>query len=212
MEKKNTGLIVLVVILLLVVLGLGGFIVYDKVLEEDNKVINCNSQNILESNNESTSKIDNDTALQLVQFLHDEAIDVYYISNKFESDKYCKGNIANCMADVSLNEYIKITNYYEVMNNIFTSNGINQFEKDSYFVNRLKKENNEVYISGGNIDSDAGFGFANLKIKSIEENIITASIDIVEAPSNKISTKEIIIKKENNKWLVEKFATRNPNH
>ena len=32
MEKKNTGLIVLVVVLSLLVVGLGGYIVYDKIL------------------------------------------------------------------------------------------------------------------------------------------------------------------------------------
>lgn len=38
MEKKNTGLIILVVILSLLVLGLGGFIVYDKVINNNNDV------------------------------------------------------------------------------------------------------------------------------------------------------------------------------
>ena len=35
MEKKNTGLIVLVVVLSLLVVGLGGYIVYDKILNND---------------------------------------------------------------------------------------------------------------------------------------------------------------------------------
>lgn len=34
MEKKNTGLIVLVVVLCLLVAGLGGYIVYDKMLDK----------------------------------------------------------------------------------------------------------------------------------------------------------------------------------
>ena len=46
MEKKNTGLVILVIILSLLVVGLGGFIVYDKVLSddriEDNKINNEN--------------------------------------------------------------------------------------------------------------------------------------------------------------------------
>lgn len=37
MEKKNTGLVVLVIILFLLVVGLSGFIVYDKVLSSDKK-------------------------------------------------------------------------------------------------------------------------------------------------------------------------------
>ena len=35
MEKKNTGLIVLVVVLSLLVVGLGGYIVYDKMLDKN---------------------------------------------------------------------------------------------------------------------------------------------------------------------------------
>lgn len=35
MEKKNTGLIVLIIVLSLLVLGLGGYIVYDKVLSKE---------------------------------------------------------------------------------------------------------------------------------------------------------------------------------
>ena len=47
MEKKNTGLIVLVVVLSLLVVGLGGYIVYDKMLDKnindsDNKGKNDN--------------------------------------------------------------------------------------------------------------------------------------------------------------------------
>ena len=47
MEKKNTGLIVLVIVLCLLVVGLGGYIVYDKMLDKnindsDNKGKNDN--------------------------------------------------------------------------------------------------------------------------------------------------------------------------
>ena len=54
MEKKNTGLIVLVVVLSIAVLGLGGFIVYDKVLKsekEDNNKIETNNNQMNQSNN-----------------------------------------------------------------------------------------------------------------------------------------------------------------
>lgn len=39
MEKKNTGLIVFVIILLIAVLGLSGFIVYDKVVKKDSNTV-----------------------------------------------------------------------------------------------------------------------------------------------------------------------------
>lgn len=48
MEKKNTGLIVLVIILFLLVIGLGGFIVYDKILS-NNEIENNNKENVSEN-------------------------------------------------------------------------------------------------------------------------------------------------------------------
>ena len=69
MEKKNKLLITLVMILSLLVVGLGGFIVYDKVLSddrmEDNKINNENvnddnlSNNKVENNNEINNNINN---------------------------------------------------------------------------------------------------------------------------------------------------------
>ena len=52
MEKKNTGLIVLVVVLSLLVVGLGGYIVYDKIL--NNGVSdNGNADNIKDDDSHS---------------------------------------------------------------------------------------------------------------------------------------------------------------
>ena len=55
MEKKNTGLVVLVIILSLLVLGLGGYIVYDKLLSENNEEIpkDENNNKIVEDNVEN---------------------------------------------------------------------------------------------------------------------------------------------------------------
>ncbi|MBQ7140202.1 MAG: hypothetical protein IJO32_01710 [Bacilli bacterium] len=51
MEKKNTGLIVLVVVLSIAILGLGGFIVYDKVLFKDSNIENVDkNESYMEQN------------------------------------------------------------------------------------------------------------------------------------------------------------------
>ena len=60
MEKKNTGLIVLVVVLSLLVVGLGGYIVYDKMLDKnindsDNKGKN---DNIIDKNDKDWTQND----------------------------------------------------------------------------------------------------------------------------------------------------------
>lgn len=53
--KNNTGLIVSVVILSLLVLGLGGYIVYDKVLNNDNNNVNATTDNGNNSLNDGNS-------------------------------------------------------------------------------------------------------------------------------------------------------------
>lgn len=54
MEKKNTGLIVLVVVLVIALLGTSAFIVYDKVLSNNTKVENENTEE-----NKNTNKVEN---------------------------------------------------------------------------------------------------------------------------------------------------------
>lgn len=64
MEKKNTGLIVLVVILSLLVVGLGGYIVYDKVLNKEDSNINNNvkDNNNIQNNTDNTTNNDASTS------------------------------------------------------------------------------------------------------------------------------------------------------
>lgn len=58
MEKKNTGLVVLVVVLALLVVGLGGFIIYDKALSKDNKITE-NDNNKNENINDNNISVEN---------------------------------------------------------------------------------------------------------------------------------------------------------
>ena len=64
MEKKNTGLIVLVVILSLLVVGLGGYIVYDKVLSKEDSNINndVKDNNNIQNNTDNTTNNDASTS------------------------------------------------------------------------------------------------------------------------------------------------------
>ena len=85
MEKKNTGLIVFIVILLLLVLGLGGFIVYDKVLSDkttDNKNNNGTSNTNCPTENQykydvSKRKQTQVIKTQYLQVIVDTAGDAY---------------------------------------------------------------------------------------------------------------------------------------
>ncbi len=73
MEKKNTGLIIFVIILILLVVGLGGFIVYDKVLST-NDTSNTNNTN---KENNNTKLLTNDEAIAEGKRLYDKATEIY---------------------------------------------------------------------------------------------------------------------------------------
>lgn len=72
MDRKNKGLIVLVIILTVLVLGLGGYIVYDNVLSKNNDTDinsnNSNNDNILD-NDENGNKSEIITKDELVSLL-----------------------------------------------------------------------------------------------------------------------------------------------
>lgn len=60
MDRKNKGLIVLVIILTILVLGLGGYIVYDKVLSKNNDTnINNNDNDINNNNTDINNNVSN---------------------------------------------------------------------------------------------------------------------------------------------------------
>lgn len=75
MEKKNTGLIVLVIILFLLVIGLGGFIVYDKILNNNDN----NTNNEVNNNNEANDDNLNSVRKSLESIVEEE---LYILWNK----------------------------------------------------------------------------------------------------------------------------------
>jgi len=108
MKKKNTGLIVLVIVLSLLVVGLGGFIIYDKVLNKNNEVIEKN-------NNSAEEKNENNI---------DENLDkVFEIS---------KDTIQELASDTSLNlntEFSNVDHAVGLYNDDFVSLSINENNK-----------------------------------------------------------------------------------
>ena len=126
MEKKNTSLIVFIVILSLLVLGLGGFITYDKVFKEkDNKNNNDN-----ENNN--------------VKVELKEMKDVQIVN----------GDDVNVLVDTLGNAYVLMPKKTNVDDNNYNAKVIKsnllQFEKNStkYNISGYVNSNNENTITG----------------------------------------------------------------
>lgn len=70
MKKKNTGLIISVIILSILVVGLSSFIIYDKVLSKKNEVNN-------QENNNKPKLLSNEEAITEGKRLYDQATKIY---------------------------------------------------------------------------------------------------------------------------------------
>ena len=85
MEKKNTGLMVLVIILSLLVLGLSGYIVYDKVLSKED--VSNDVQNVNDESNDIVKEED----INLIDYKFGDEVVISNLSSV--KDYYYPGDI-----------------------------------------------------------------------------------------------------------------------
>lgn len=84
-QKTNKGLVVLLVIFIVLILVLGGFILYDKVLSDKNSDVNNNSNSVTDNNTTETT-IDN------VEIKNSEVKELYnYVQASLNSNYVCLG-------------------------------------------------------------------------------------------------------------------------
>ena len=118
MEKKNTGLIDLVVVLSLLVVGLGGYIVYDKMLDKnindsDNKgkndnIIDKNDKNEVAKINETiVVDINNDKTYNKDINNHNVYVDERTL--KIDNKVFCELDDINYLYQVSFYDDVIIT-------------------------------------------------------------------------------------------------------
>lgn len=167
-NKSNKGLVVLVIILFILVLGLGTYIVYDKVINKD----------------EAVSKTDsNDKKETTKGIIKDESKEIVYSDNEYQYKKIPIINIDTEDAD-DLNK--EINEYVDKM-------GQDSNYGEGYKLSYVYYENNEIlsilltintygsskYYKTVNINSKTGKKVSNydlIKIKSIDENEIGNAI------------------------------------
>ena len=127
-EKNNSGLIALVIVLFLLVLGLGGYIVYDKVLSNKETPTNNTDNEINENTNTSDTNIveNTDVSVRTYRFfgyttngspdmyttlkLYSDGTYTLYLNNCEGVTKY-SGNFTETDTDISLlGEITKLIN------------------------------------------------------------------------------------------------------
>lgn len=158
MENKNTGLIVLAVILSVAVLGLGGFIIYDKILSDNTKV-DVNENNF--QNNEDKSAIDN-SKISMTSFYGNS---VAIVSN---GEVYLNVNCNNALLEEQLklfygNEILKTLNKTRQIYKEYT---FDNFEYNNSNFMGMKLNTNNVsnvyeYIYGQSMGNDYGLILLN---------------------------------------------------
>ena len=152
MEKKNTGLIILVVVLSLLVLGLGGFIVYDKMMNKKEDI----------KTEEKENNIDNDID-EKVKLKEEELKKLETYINKIENNSFI-------LMNYSKPEYILTENNVQILK--YSING-SEFSKEA-------TEEENIIIFEGDIpfvDSRvSSFNDINLYIKEKTNHEISSNM------------------------------------
>lgn len=165
----------------------------------------------LEKRNISKNTVDNTEQSVIVDDSHDKEkaivnnlykdVRILYdvVNNKFRVDQDDTVTIGDIV-------YKKIVNFDEVMNPIFTDNGVKKYVSDlgNYFVYL-----NGNYYLAGNLVSYQTFYFrgdnTNIYITNVSENEINAIIYEKRTSNNRNTLATIKVVLENDKWLIDKI-------
>lgn len=189
--KKNMnvmGMIILIIIFALFYLVANFFLAKDKTLKQEID----NNTTIIETNKNYNQE------KQIVSNLYNQIRILYdVVNNRF---KVSQEDIIT-LGDIT---YKKITNFDEVMNNLFTENGIKEYISDmgSYFANTASG-----YYLAGNLVSYQTYYFrgdkTNIYVTDAKDNEINAIIYEKWTSNNKNTLATVKVVYENNRWLME---------
>lgn len=190
MKKKMDvmGMIILIVAFILFYLVADFFLARDKSLKQE-----------IDNNNTVVETDKNyDREKSIVGNLYSEVRILYdVVNNKFkvsQEDTIVMGDIT----------YKKITNFNEVMNNLFTDNGIKEYISDmgSYFAYM-----DSGYYLAGNLVSYQTYYFrgdkTNIYVTDVKDNEIDAIIYEKWTSNNKNTLAMVKVVYENNRWLID---------
>ena len=193
MKKNNTGLIVFVIMLFLLVVGLGGFIVYDKLLS-NNKVENNDNTELNDDVNNNI--VDDDSNSN--ENLNSIGLDLY----KLFTGRNGTGPFNW--------ENGKVVNYVNVITHM-TQNYFDLPADDKGFSIPYKDEETGEWKSYGGWGTGNQSKFKGISIEKQEENTITFKITYQYMEMGSQSTNPIedtdtfVIKKVDGVWKVDRF-------
>lgn len=153
-----------------------------------------------------------ESAIQKVDPSYDDEKDIV---NRLYQDVRMLYDVVNSKFKVSQEDviiinditYKKITNFSDVVGNLFTQNGLNKYISDlgSYFA-----ITNDTYYLAGNLVSYQTYYFrgdtTNIYVMDTNDNEINAIIYERWTSNNKNTLATIRIVYENNKWLIDNIS------
>ncbi len=221
MEKKSKGKTIVIVILVLAVLGLGGYIIYDKLLNNEVKEpVKTEKKDKIKIEKDILSE---DEALKLgkerYEYVRDGLFLCGYKQVKYDDSKLFAWNENGKQITGDLN-YAKITNIEDIKANLTEHSFLNWIKALD-----IKQDGNDyyIYVGGCGIGPDYAYDKFEIKIKDIKTNTITYSIDeyfyiednngIVE-DINKAEkcTTDFEIIKEDNSWKIKEYTDSYTNY
>lgn len=182
------------IVLILVLIALCGYFVW-MYFNSDNKKEDSSVNKTNSETKEDT--LSEDEALLQIEEKYILALNLYKIKDKFV--------LSSEKTTIDTDEYYEITDYDQVMNEVFNDKGKKQFE--DYYKDYIKKNENKIYVKVEVIDTeinyDDSYKETTFEKESIEKDKITYNAKAVYDEDE--DEKEFVIVKKNDKWLVDKF-------
>ena len=222
MENKNTGLKIMVIILCILVVGLGGYIVYDKVLSNDKENVqdmNGNENDTNKNNNENNNgndvytsnhvELDENTKSELkkvFKFVYD-----YYDWGNAYCGSYSKNDVIESNDSIGAMYYTassKYKNYNEMINHLkehMTEHviyGVYSMSSDTYI-----EKDGKLYCpdfgKGGN-----PYQLEDITIKNsnpYETHIYTTIETKLVYEGTIYETYKVTFEKRDNRWIISSY-------
>lgn len=205
--KKNT----LVIIIAIVVFGLLAVFYVNNMKKNNNNVIYYETAN---SNDltEGQAKVIIDEKVKAIMNLYEKPLETFDVE-KTESDMSFD-NIINGKELNELDYYYKVTNYTDIVKELYTENGVKELESTKFGDKAfIKRDNNSVYVlktlpaSNKYIGSNIAYYGIKFNSQVIVASIRVTKYDMVDDVINYyIVDKTIKIVKIDDKWYVESFV------
>lgn len=161
-------------------------------VEEPVDVSNIVDSTVIEGASRDMQVLNEEDAKKILSEMYIKAMDTY--SFNFDTEE-SNGDTK-----------IKLVGYEELMNNVFTKNGIKQFEE--YYKDIIVKEGKNTYITNSSVIKETLDYTFNFTKKEILENQINATVDCTYQEKNNLDKKFCIVKKDGI-WKVESFEFPN---